>query len=87
MGRDKNIGAGRGGAGRGGAGPLVVTMSTSTSKQIPHQKVSKNATSAVNNTVNKLILYRRSCEKLRKKLRLADPVFIASGISEMLFCF
>ena len=34
----------------------------------------------MNNTVNKLILDRGSCEKLHKKLRFADPVFITSGI-------
>ena len=35
----------------------------------------------MNNTVNKLILDRGSCEKLHKKFRLADPVFITSGLS------
>ena len=35
----------------------------------------------MNNTVNKLISDRGSCEKLHKKLRFADPVFITSGIS------
>ena len=34
----------------------------------------------MNNAVNKLILDRESCEKLQKKLRFADPVFITSGI-------
>ena len=34
----------------------------------------------MNNTVNKLILDRESYEKLPKKLRFADPVFITSGI-------
>ena len=34
----------------------------------------------MNNTVNKVILDRRSCEKLHKKLRFADPVFITSGV-------
>ena len=34
----------------------------------------------MNNTVHKLILDRGSCEKLHKKFRFADPVFIASGI-------
>ena len=33
----------------------------------------------MNNTVNKLILDRESCEKLHKKLRFADPVFITPG--------
>ena len=41
----------------------------------------KKPTSAVNNTVNKLILDRESCEKLHKKFRFTpDPVFITSGI-------
>ena len=34
----------------------------------------------MNNTENKLILDRESWEKLHKKLRFADPVFITSGI-------
>ena len=34
----------------------------------------------MNNTVNKLILDRESCEKLHKKLRFADPVIITSDI-------
>ena len=34
----------------------------------------------MNNTVNKLILNRGSCEKFHKKLRFADPVFITPGI-------
>ena len=34
----------------------------------------------MNNTVNKLILDRRSCKKLRKKVRFGSPVFITSGI-------
>ena len=45
-------------------------MSTSTSTQIPNQKTKKKTTSAVNNTVNKLILDSRGCEKLPKKLGL-----------------
>ena len=40
----------------------------------------------MNNTVNKLILERGSCEKLHKKLRFADPVFITSGINIVLLC-
>ena len=61
LGRDKNIGVGRG---------WVVTMSTSTSK------ASKtNPTSAVNNTANKLILDRGNCEKLHKTSTFDDPVF------------
>ena len=62
MGSDKSIGAGRDGG--------LVIRSTSTSTQIPNQKAGKikKTTSAVNNTVNKLILHRRSCEKLHKKL-------------------
>ena len=63
MGKGKNIGAGRGG--------WVVIMSTSTSTQSAKQKAEKNLKSAVNNTVNKLILDRRSCEKVHKKLGLA----------------
>ena len=56
-------------------------MPTSTSTQILYQKASKKTpTFAVNNTVNKLILDRGGCEKLHKKLRFADPVFITSGI-------
>ena len=35
----------------------------------------------MNNTVNKVILDRGSCEKLHKKFRFADPVFITSGIN------
>ena len=63
VGRGKNIEAGQG---RG-----VVIMSTSTSTQITNQKECKQRpTSAVNNTVIKLILHRRSCEKLHKKLDL-----------------
>ena len=63
----------------------MVTLSASTSTQIPNQKAGnnekkKNTTSAVNNTVNKLILDRGSCEKLHKKFRFADLVFITSGI-------
>ena len=65
----------------------MVTMSTSTSTQIPNHKASNNEkdkksrhASAVNNIVNKLILDRGSCEKLHKKFRFADPVFITSGI-------
>ena len=52
-------------------------MSTSTSTQIPIQKESEKknktnkdknkTTSAVDNTVNKLVLDRGSCEKLHKK--------------------
>ena len=38
----------------------------------------------MNNTVNMLILDRGSCEKLHKKFRFADPVFITSGIYESL---
>ena len=34
----------------------------------------------MNNTAHKLILDRGSCEKLHKKLRFADPVFITPGI-------
>ena len=34
----------------------------------------------MNNTVNKLILDTGSCEKLHKKLRFADPVFITPRI-------
>ena len=59
----------------GGEG--VVIMSTSISTQIPNQKAAKKKKtktkkpkSAVRNTVNKLILDRRSCEKLHKKLGL-----------------
>ena len=52
----------------------MITMSISTS------------TSALNNTVNKLILDRRCCEKLHKKLTFADPVFITSGINSLIFC-
>ena len=72
MGKGKNIGAGRGG--------WVVIMSTSTSTQSAKQKAEKNLKSAVNNTVNKLILDRRSCEKVHKKLGLPNPVFVTSGI-------
>ena len=55
-------------------------MPTSTSTQILYQKASKKTpTFAVNNTVNKLILERGGCEKLHKKLRFADPVFVTSG--------
>ena len=36
--------------------------------------------SALKNKVHKLILDRRSCEKLHKKLGLPNPVFITSGI-------
>ena len=35
----------------------------------------------MNNTVDKLILDRRSCKKLHKKVRFGSPVFITSGIS------
>ena len=46
------------------------------------------AASAVNNTVNKLVLGRRSCEKLHKKFRFTpDPVFITSGIYIAVFKF
>ena len=43
-------------------------------------KKRKKPTSTVNNTVNKLILDRGSCEKLHKKLKFADLVFITPGI-------
>ena len=51
---------------------VTILMPTSTSTQIPNQKGAKkkNPKSAVNNTVNKLILDRRSCEKLHKNLSL-----------------
>ena len=47
---------------------------------LPESKLKKRKkpTQAVNNTVNKLILDRESCEKLHKKLRFA--VFITPGI-------
>ena len=84
MGKGKHIGAGRGGVGGGGA---VVIISTSISTQIPKQKAAKKLKknkkpkSAVNNTVNKLILDRRSCKKVHKKVRFGSPVFITSSIS------
>ena len=36
----------------------------------------------MNNTVNKLMLDRRSCKKLHKKVRFGSPVFITSGINK-----
>ena len=45
-------------------------MSTSTSTQFLNQKTSKKPTSAVNNTVNKLILDRGSCKELNKKIKV-----------------
>ena len=62
----------------------MVIISTSISMQIPNQKaakkIKKTPKSFVNNTVNKLILDRRSCKKLHKKVRFGSPVFITSGI-------
>ena len=44
-------------------------------------KFDQVVTSAVNNRVNKLILDRRSCEKLRIGFRFTpNPVFITPGI-------
>ena len=43
-------------------------------------KKKQKTISAVNNTVNKLILDRGSCEKSNKKVRFPDPIFITSGI-------
>ena len=57
----------------------MTILSTCTSTQIPKQKTRKELTSAVNNTVNKLILHMGSCVKLHKKLSFADPVFITPG--------
>ena len=51
--------------GREKRGVIGVIMSTSTSTQIPSQKTrKKNPASAVNNAVKKLILDRKSCERL-----------------------
>ena len=65
----------------------MVIISTSISTQIPNQKAAKKKKkkkkkpkSAVNNTVSKLILDRRNCIKLHKKVRFGSPVFITSGI-------
>ena len=60
MGRDKKH--------RGGP----VENKSLTRKQAKKKKEKKEPTSALNNTVNKLILDRGSCEKFR----FADPVFI-----------
>ena len=51
-----------------------------TSMQSAKQKAEKKLKLAMNNTVNKLILDRRSCEKVHKMLGLPNPVFITSGI-------
>ena len=72
MGRDKNIGVRLGGC---GGNYLYINFYTNPSPENKQKKL----TAAVNNTVNKLILDRESCEKLHKKLRFADPVFIISG--------
>ena len=48
------------------------------------KKRKRKPTSAVNNTVNKLITDRESCDKLYKKFRFADPVFTTSGIYVLL---
>ena len=44
------------------------------------QQKKKKPKSAVNSTENKLILDRRSCKKLHKRVRFGSPVFITSGI-------
>ena len=45
-----------------------------------YYKKKKKTKSAVTNAVNKLILERRSCEKVTQKVRFGSPVFITSGI-------
>ena len=71
MGKGKNLGAGRNGGGGGGGSYVYIHFSTNPQPESSKKKANKQTEiSLEQHTVIKLILDRRSCEKLHKKLGL-----------------